>query len=186
MHSIQLQLHATPADFREIIKLLAGALAEVHFYAWGPELPFSEICFDENSAAESIDRSVQVVVSLRSVHAGSEGISRVLDKNPGVLVMMVPHIRDGKLQEIDISARTDGEDGLDQIVAWAKFIRKLRKRLISGAYVTNPRSGAKQYYKNAHATRGAISAAEHGLILTAPGGNIFEFTHTGTPEPPGK
>jgi hypothetical protein len=175
---IQLQLHAVPEDVLDWIELLQAGNPEIWFYGWHKQSGLKRILPGASDSKSVIEES-SVVAALHDLAIDGRSLMGLLDENPGILVMDVPKISNGELVEVSIGALDRDGLGATQISQWEKFIRKFRKTLTSGAEVVNERLGKSAFYKNAHATSRALSAARAGTRLLAPGGNLFLYADAG-------
>jgi hypothetical protein len=171
MASTQLQLHAMPEDVPDICQLIRSATEGVRIYTWGQPYKLEEI----GPSSVVPHTAVQLVASVGEIEATGGAALELFDRYPGLLVMTMPLLKEGQLKEIQISALATAPEGDSQVAIWAKMLKKLKKQLVSGADVVNPRTGASQFYRSAHATNRAIEAAKSGVRLIASGGNIFRY-----------
>jgi hypothetical protein len=145
MGSLIIQFHAVPDDMAEMIELLRNVVPKASFYLRLKSREFVNYV-PELANLFAINRVDWIVASL-------------------VPIDEVPEIRTHFVQEVAASAKARDERGDTALKAWARFIRKFRKQLHSGAYITTSLTDEGQYYKNAHATSRAVQAAKDGLIL---------------------
>src|SRR5688500_18821957 len=145
--SVGLQLHMTGEDVDEIVAELQSSCEFGYFR----KNRFTRYRITEGPVASHPD-IVMLKCSMRPWERTEDGEIEMLDSNPGVLSIEVPRVRDGRIEEVIMGAKVYDEAHADRIAAWAKFLRRYRRRLNSGAFVSSVRTGARRYYKDAHAT----------------------------------
>lgn len=161
------QFHASLSDMDELIAILRSAVPEVRVYAWTRGGTLREV-LSFNIGAD-VDRLVASDTPLEP-HQGS--FSALLDAWPGLLVIDVPVLRDKCLREVGVAARSLDDRGMARMNAWGRFIRRLRKKFKSGAFLSDAVSGGGRYYKDAHAMAGALDLQKTGVALLAFAGHV--------------
>jgi hypothetical protein len=170
--SVGLQLHMTAEDVDEIVAELQGKCEFGYFATKDRFSPF----LPADGPVTSRPGITMLKCTLHPWARREDDFDRFLDANPGLLSIEVPRVRDVGLVEVMISSKVFDAAHADRIKAWAKFLRRYRRRLQSGAFVTSVRTGAGAYYRNAHATVRALAAARAGTPLVGPnGGTRFEY-----------
>jgi hypothetical protein len=171
MSSRIVQFHAAPSDLPALLDLLRHAVPGVGLHTWSPAPGLQPLV--GASPGDAVDWLVASVVPLAH---GSVKMSALLDAHPGVLLIEPPRMRDGALREIAVSARDDEEREPEQLKAWGRFIRRLRKTFTSGAFLGDTVSGGGRYYKTAHAMQGALALQDEGIVLLAAAGHVrYDF-----------
>jgi hypothetical protein len=169
--STRLQLHMTVDDVDEVVAELQPTCRFGYF----TDRTFKGYLPAEGTLA-SRPRIGMLRCSMHPWEGPHDDETRFLDANHGVLSLEVPRVRDGRIEEVMMGAKVRDDAFADRIASWAKFLRRYRRRLHSGAWITNTRTGAQGYYANAHATAQALAAARGGIALTGPnGGTRYEF-----------
>lgn len=181
MTSKQIQLHALPEDVPAFLEMLVETDANVCFCAGKSSAEFEPL-LSINDARDFAEGLVYIIASLHPIESRNRGFSDILRENPGVMTIIYPVIWQGCASEITLSAISDVPDD-PHLAVWAKFIRRLRKRLVSGAFVQNVETGFGRFYKNAHATENAVSASRMGLVRLTSGNGGVVFTY-GEPSVP--
>jgi hypothetical protein len=164
MGSLIIQFHAVPDDMAEMIELLRNVVPKASFYLRLKSREFVNYV-PELANLFAINRVDWIVASLVPIDVSCTAFDNLIDTHPASLHIEVPEIRTHFVQEVAASAKARDERGDTALKAWARFIRKFRKQLHSGAYITTSLTDEGQYYKNAHATSRAVQAAKDGLIL---------------------
>jgi len=168
MSSRAVQFHAAPSDLPELLDLLRQTVPAVSLHTWSAASGLRPLA--TASPGTDVDWLIASVGPLE--HPGPK-LSALLDAHPGLLLIEPPRVRDGALREIAASARADDEQrGTEQLKAWGRFIRRLRKTFTSGALLTDPVSGGGRFYKTAHAMKGALALQDAGTVLLAAAGHV--------------
>lgn len=77
---------------------------------------------------------------------------------------------DESLQESYFSIKGDGKE----LYFWKRKINIFKKKLLKGAYVVNPLTGVKAFYKNSYYTSGGLQAFQKGVkIMPISGWNYY-------------
>jgi len=181
MASKQIQLHALPQDVPMFLRTLVETEATVHFFAGEGPGGFVPLLSVEDAEHLS-DGLVYIVASLHPIECRGKSWSDILRENPGVLTIIYPFVHQGCVSEIAISATSDAPDD-PQMAVWAKFMKRLKRGLVSGAFVQNLGTGDGRYYKDARATENAVVASRSGAVRLTSGNGGIVFTY-GSPNLP--
>lgn len=176
MTSKQLQLHMMPEDMPGILGLLRDINAGTQLCVGKRGGQFCYLNF-ENGVFDISEDYEYIAVSLQAIDCSAQNIVDFVDLNPGVLIFIIPRIKNGLLNEVTVSSVSNDNMAASQMVVWGKFLRKLRSTLISGACVTNKTLRSSGYYRNAHATVAAVAESKSGRVeLTSGNGEVvFDY-----------
>ena len=176
MGSLIIQFHAVPDDMEDMIGLLSSVVPEANFYLRLKSREFVKYT-PELASLFVLNQVDWIVASLVPIDVTCTTFDKLIDTHPASLHIEVPELCTHFVREVAASAKAWDERGDAPLKAWARFIRKFRKQLYSGAYLTTPSSPEGRYYKNAHATARAIAAAKAGLTLKAVAGDaVYDFS----------
>ena len=162
--SVILQLHMTDEDVDEI-------LAELQ-----PTCTFSYSAGKHRRVRYRIeDGPVASHPDMVWLHCSMHSWEQA-DSNEGLLQIEIPRVRNGFLAEVALGANVGHVEHADRIATWARFLRRYRRKLNSGALFGSRDSVDRRFIKNAHATDRALALARAGTPLTGlNGGDIYEY-----------
>lgn len=170
MSKINFQFHATPEDIYKFIKNL---LHDKRYTACGVILfpEFAAKSITDEFTIDDFTKCDMVVISTQEIRYSDNyrDFMRCRDNNLGITI---GHQADNKLNESAMWVFAEHE--IAQV--WKTIIGRFKRNLLKGAWVVNPISGAKGYYKNIRYTINAKKAYEKGMkICPAAGWNIYEL-----------
>lgn len=161
MTRIAFQLHGLP---QELIGFAEACAFEYSLFSVAivlhPEFEATRLV-DYRSLRDAgrIDR---ICLSITEPDFSAEGALEFSRNNPDCLTLSIgEHGKEG-LVESGISALTDKKDA---IKIWRKIAGKLRARTSAGAWVVNPHTNFREFYKNHRYTKAAKKAADEGLTM---------------------
>lgn len=169
MASINIQFHGLPSEIIDFAEECARD------YELNPVIvqlfPEFKAIFDEDiNLRSSINKPTQIDQIHLLVTKPDMSINdymMFLDKNPDKLVFSIGKYDNERLTESALSGITDNPELFD---IWKKIGRKLKAITLTGAWVINPESGNKSFYKNHRYTIAAKKAFEDGLKILPVGG----------------
>lgn len=177
MSKTNLQFHAMTED---ICKFINTLLQDKQYSACGvilfPEFAAKSIT-DELSTDEIAKYDI-VVISTQEIRYSDNyrDFMRRQDNNLGITI---GHLADNKLNESSMWVFSEHEIAR----VWKTLIGRFKRSLLKGAWVVDPVSGDRSYYKNIRYTENAKKAYENGMeICPVAGWNRYELTGEQRPE----
>jgi hypothetical protein len=168
--SVILQLHMTEADVDEILAELQ-ATCELAYFA-GKKSRFTRYRIEDGPVASQ----PEMRMLLCATHPWERADVATSDFYEALLSIQLPRVRNGFLEEVALGAKVGHVEHADRIATWARFLRRYRRTLTSGAMIGRRGSDDRRYIRNAHATARALDLARAGTPLTGPnGGTIYEY-----------
>ncbi len=172
MSKLSLQFHATIKDIYEFVNnLLQHDTYKACGVILNPGFKLENITTD--SSINDYKRYDMIVVSRRKIISCNnyKEFIRKQDNNLGITVG--DNGGDG-LKESTIWINSENEVDED----WKRIINSYKKSLLKGAWVINPNTNSKAYYKNHKYTVNAKLAYENGMkICPIAGWSMYELTN---------
>ena len=166
---MQTQFHATNSDLLKFILEMKNK----NFYVCGIKLfDFEIVNITDDLNEKAVNELDMVFVSKKAIPKADtyEDFLKAQDNN---LQLSIGKEKDGKLFESSLSVTSVNEIDPD----WKKTINKLKRSMNRGAWVKNPKTGAREYYKNHMYTDNAKKLYENGIaICPVAGWNEYELT----------
>ena len=158
MKSINAQFHAANSDLLKFILEMKNK----NFYVCGIKL------FDFEIVNITDDLNEKAVNFTKA-----DTYEDFLKAQVNNLQLSIGKEKDGKLFESSLSVTAVDEIDPD----WKKIINKLKRSMNRGAWVKNPKTGTREYYKNHMYTDNAKQLYENGItICPIAGWNEYELT----------
>ena len=172
MTSINFQFHATLDDFCSFID---GILNCKEFQACGvftfPVFGIEEI---QGTIFENDIKKYNFIVISRHDIVFADKYYEFMKKQDNNLIITIGTNENNSIKESSISVFSEFQIDPE----WKKMIAKLKKNMLKGAWVINPNTNAKVYYKNHRYTFNAKVAYEKGVKIYPIGGwNIYKLTN---------
>lgn len=171
MSKTNLQFHAMPDD---ICKFINTMLHDKQYSACGMILfpDFEAKSITGELTIDDLARYDMVVISTREIRY-SDNYRDFMQRQDNNLGITIGHQADNKLNESSMWVFSERE--IAQI--WKKIIGSFKNNLLKGAWVVDPVSGDRSYYKNIRYTENAKKAYENGMeICPVAGWNRYELT----------
>lgn len=92
-----------------------------------------------------------------------------LKSHPGALCLHIGRLSDRGLEESCLSARPSSEE---ELKAWTKIARALKKITEAGVVAVNPTTGAEVAIRGHRYTAGAKSLYQEGIVIRPLGGSV--------------
>ena len=172
MKTMRIQFHATTEDIREII---LGVIGNNHYTVCGvkyfPEFTIENISGCVKTADIKMFRCL--VISKNVIPFADDNYNFMKTQNNNLFIDIGKN-DDGIIKESAISVFSETEIDSD----WRKAINNCKRKMLKGAWVVNPHTNAKAYYKNHRYTVNAKIAYENGTqICPIAGWNFYELTN---------
>ncbi len=159
MSKINFQFHATTKDISEFV---FNTLNNQQYIACGvilfPSFELENISVDSNIT--DFNRYDMIVISKEKIFF-CDNFREFISKQDNNLGITIGHEEENKLTESSMWVYSNTL--IDQ--AWKRIINKYKKSMLKGAWVVNPITKKKSFYKNHRYTIGAKEAYEKGIII---------------------
>lgn len=170
MSSTSLQFHATTDDiYKFVIELLGNSQYNACGIILSPK--FKIIEFDKLCDFHAFEKFEMIFISKEQInfYENYKDFSENQDNNIGILL---GYNDADTIKESSMWIKS--EDVIDK--DFKKCINRFKNNLINGAWIVNPYTGDKAYYKNHKYTINAKKAYESGIkICPIAGWNIYEL-----------
>ena len=169
MKSMQTQFHAANSDLLKFILEMKNK----NFYVCGIKLfDFEIVNITDDLDEKAVNELDMVFVSKKAI-TPAETYNDFIKAQDNNLQLSIGKEKDGKLFESSLSVTAVDEIDPD----WKKIINKLKRSMNRGAWVKNPKTGAREYYKKHMYTDNAKKLYENGIaICPVAGWNEYELT----------
>lgn len=169
---MNMQFHATIEDIHEfILNVIGNHSYKICGVRYFPDFTIENIM--ENMDTKDITKYDCIVISKNSIPSAENNYEFMKMQNNN-LVITIGTNGAGEIKESAINVFSETEIDSD----WKKSINNYKKSLLKGAWVVNPNTKAKVYYKNHRYTVNAKLAYEKGIkICPVAGWNIYELTN---------
>jgi len=181
MSKISLQFHATE---KEILKLVEQIFDEKKlFLTFIKHRPFTVIGIkqplDPVSSSLKIVEVDEICFSLDHPNIEAKSWGEYLDINADMLYLTVGKLTDKGLGETFLAGISSKPECLK---IWRKIQKMIRSFTRTGAWVLNPKTNAKGFYKNCRFSQGAFDLYQRGVkILPLAGWNVILFEPPNNP-----
>ncbi len=170
MSKTNLQFHAMPED---ICKFINTLLQDKQYTACGVFLfpDFAAKSITDELTIDDIAKYDMVVILTQEIQYSDNyrDFIRCQDNNLGITI---GHEADGKLEESSMWVFAEHEI----VQVWKTIIGRFKRSLLKGAWVVNPTSGDRGFYKDIRFTVNAKRAYENGMeICPIAGWNRYEL-----------
>jgi len=172
MPSFAIQFHASGEEIGAFVK---ECLEKQQIYATLMDFPpFSarEVSSSEIRAGVNGPKAHSIMLSERRPHLPADTSLKLMDKNPGSLVLQIGKLTPEGLRESCLST-------LDASEKWKSIARGLKKITRAGSWAINPNTGASAFARDHRYTEGAKELSERGIKMLAIGaGNFYRLGKT--------
>lgn len=173
MSKISLQFHATIKDIYEFVNNLLQK--ETYYNVCGvilnPNFELEDISIA--SGINDFKRYDMIIISKEKIIYGDDYNEFICKQDNNLGITIGCKVGD-VLKESTIWTNAENEISKD----WKKIINAYKKSLLKGAWVVNPSTKAKVYYKDHKYTVNAKLAYEEGIkICPIAGWNIYELSN---------
>jgi hypothetical protein len=171
MASMSLQFHATRSEVAGWMTTWARDLgtfmaAEKFF----PDYTVHQLDVDSPEDSAILDSADRLALSRNAFNTDATTTIDFLDKNPGILTVLVEDPRDEGLRESMLSASADDPDTL---AMWSKVRTRVKSSMFTGATVFSPYNQTAAPAPRGHRfSAGARALAHEGVTLLAIAGNV--------------
>ena len=169
MKSMQTQFHAANSD---LLKFILEMISKKYYVCGIRLFDFEIVNISDDLNEKAVNEFDMVFVSKNAFTKADtyEDFVKAQDNN---LQLSIGKEKDGKLFESSLSVTAVDEIDPD----WKKIINKLKRSMNRGAWVKNPKTGAREYYKKHMYTDNAKKLYENGIaICPVAGWNEYELT----------
>lgn len=172
MKTINMQFHATIEDIHKfILSVIENDNYRICGIKYFPNFTIENV--EENMDVADIKKYNYIVISKNIIPSAKNNYDFMKMQNNN-LVIDIGTNDNGEIKESAISVFSETEIDSD----WKRVINNYKKSLLKGAWVVNPNTNAKAYYKNHKYTANAKKAYESGVkICPVAGWNIYELTN---------
>ncbi|MBR4085963.1 MAG: hypothetical protein IKK33_16950 [Lachnospiraceae bacterium] len=172
MKTMSLQFHATIEDIYEFIigvkDIQSYRICGITYF---PNFTIENV--EENMDVTDIKKYDYIVISKNRIPSAKNNYEFMKLQNNNLIIDIGTNNSEG-IKESVISVFSETEIDSD----WRKLLNNYKKSLLRGAWVLNPGTNAKSYYKNHKYTVNAKKAYESGVkICPIAGWNIYELTN---------
>ena len=170
MKSIQAQFHAANADLLKFILEMKSK----NFYVCGIRLfDFEIVNINDDLDEKAVNELDMVFVSKKAI-TSAETYNDFIKAQDNNLQLSIGKEKDDKLFESGLSVTSVDEIDPD----WKKIINKLKRSMNRGAWVKNPKTGAREFYKDHMYTDNAKLLYKNGItICPIAGWNEYGLTN---------
>lgn len=167
-----MQFHATIEDIHEfILSVIGNHSYRVCGVAYSPYYTIEDI--EGNIDIKDIKKYDYIVISKDSIPRADNNYNFMKLQNNNLFIDIGKN-NNKEIKESAISVFSETEIDSD----WKRIINKYKKSMLKGAWVVNPDTNKKTYYKNHKYTVNAKLAYENGVKICPIGGwNIYELTN---------
>ncbi|MBE9376100.1 hypothetical protein IQ251_16735 [Saccharopolyspora sp. HNM0983] len=173
MTKLSLQFHAAPDEALSLLpQWLQGMDVDALVERFFPDYRVSLVRLDGLAAEAQQEPINRVCVGPGPLDSSGTSGMDSLELNPDVLTMTLGTFNDQGLRETMLGA---GADDPSAITSWRKVVNRARKSMLRGAWVLNPRTGARAEAPKHLYTQGAVQLYKEGVTLLAVAGwNAYE------------
>lgn len=164
MTNINIQFHAVPG---EIIRFIKECAKECNLHIVMVELFPSfraNLLNQADDALESMPlcNTNRVCLYINKPKILSKNFEDFLDRNPDSLLITIGKYCDNALEGSQFATNTQSGESLK---VWKKIVKEFKSETLSGAWVVNPYTGAKGFYKHHRYTKGAKKLFMDGVKI---------------------
>ena len=161
MAKINVQFHGLPGELIEFAKVCAteNKLFSVGM-VFSPD--FKANVIEDYAALQNIEKIDRICLCRTKPDLSAKSVLEFSRINPDCFSLSIGKYDDEGLVESWIGANTDNNDDLK---IWRKIVKQLKEITLEGAWVVNPHTNAKEFYKNHRYTKAAKKIADEGVAI---------------------
>lgn len=170
-----MQFHATLEDIHEfILSVIENHNYEICGVIYFPYYTIENVVgYIDITDIENIKKYDYIVISKNDIPRANDNWNFMKLQNNNLFIDIGKN-DNGEIKESAISVFSETEIDSD----WKRIINKYKRSLLKGAWVVDPDTNKKAYYKNHKYTANAKLAYENGVKIHPIGGwNIYELTN---------
>jgi len=170
MAKINVQFHGLPGELVEFAKVCA---IENKLFSVGMVFSpgFKVNIIEDYDAVQNTEKIDRICLCINKPDLSAKSVLEFSRKNLDCLSISIGKYDDEGLVESGLGANTDNKDALK---IWRKIVKQLKEITLEGAWVVNPYTNAKEFYKNHRYTAAAKKIADEGVTIRAIAGwNYF-------------
>lgn len=161
MAKINLQFHGLP---EEMIKFAEECAIEYKLFsveiAFSPD--FKANLINDYGSLQDVEKINRICLCITEPDCSVKSVLEFSKKNPDCLSLSIGKHDDEGLVESVLGAQTENKNALK---VWRKIVKQLKATTLEGAWVVNPHTNAKEFYKNHRYTEAAKKVADEGVAI---------------------